>query len=268
MIGLLMSVLSCMDPHPMGRPSAPPLAYPMTFATYPPPTLPPLPEPIENIDPMAEVPDVAVPPQLEEWPIPYGPVRERLTMEYLSDHVGEDYIVGLPAMDSRMVPRVIVLHWTGQGYARSAWYTFQPERRPNRPDLHGAKALNLSVHFIVDRDGTIYRLMEETRVGRHTIGLNHLSIGVENVGDGDGWPLTEAQVASNIDLIHYLHARFPSITHVIGHYEYRSFEHAGHEYFQEHDSRRRTRKVDPGEPFMEAVRYGIRELPLLEPPAY
>lgn len=263
-LGILLA--ACSEPLPLQRPAPPPAAYPMTFTSYPPPTLPPLPEPAEEVDPMAEVEGVPEPAQLKDWPIPYGPTRERLTMDYLAAHVGPDSITGIPAMDSRMVPRVVVLHWTGGGYAKSAWFTFQPERRPRRPDLTGAKALNLSVHFIVDRDGTIFRIMDETRVGRHTIGLNHLSIGVENVGDGDRWKMTDAQIQSNIDLVRYLKARFPSISHVIGHYEYRSFEHAGHDYFQEHDSRRRTRKVDPGEDFMGAVRTGIQDLGLLGPP--
>ena len=263
----ILALLSCSEPRPLAEPADPPPAYPLTFETYPSPELPPLPEPEpEPTDPLAEVPDAEPPEQLKDWPIPYGRVRERLTMDYLAAHVGQDYISGVPALDSRMTPRVVVLHWTGNGYLKSAWFTFQPERRPRRPDLQGAKALNLSVHFIVDRDGTIYRIMDEDRVGRHTIGLNHLSIGVENIGDGDRWPLTEAQVQSNIDLLRYLKTRFPSITHVIGHYEYRAFENAGHDYFQEHDTRRRTRKIDPGEPFMAAVRAGLQDLPLLGPP--
>jgi hypothetical protein len=262
----LMALLSCVEPQPLQRPAPPPEPYPLQYTTYPPAELPPFPEPIVEVDPLAEVDGVDEPEQLKDWPIPYGAVRERLTMDYLAAHIGEDAITGIPALDSRMVPRVIVLHWTGGGYARSAWFTFQPERRPRRPDLKGAKALNLSVHFIVDRDGTIFRIMDETRVGRHTIGLNHLSIGVENVGDGGRWKLTDAQIASNIDLVRYLKTRFPSVTHLIGHYEYRSFEHAGHDYFQEHDSRRRTRKDDPGEDFMAAVRAGTADLSLLGAP--
>ncbi len=35
---------------------------------------------------------------------------------------------------------------------------------------------------MVDRDGTRYRLMPETYMARHVIGLNYYSIGIENVG--------------------------------------------------------------------------------------
>ena len=257
---VLSVVAACDEPGPRRIGAASP--GPVAFGRYDPPPPPPPPP----VDPMAEVEGVPEPEQLQDWLIPYGPRREALTAAYLAAHVGPHAVTGDDAADSRMVPRVIVLHWTAQGSARSAWFTFQPERSPDRRYSEGAKALNISAHFIVDRKGVIFRLMEETRVGRHTIGLNHLSVGVENVGDGKRYPLTAAQVQSNADLVRYLKARFPSITHLIGHFEYRAFEHAGHDYFQEHDTRRRTRKVDPGADFMAAVRAEVADLGLLGPP--
>lgn len=259
----LLAHLGCIDPPTSSSSPAVPLRPapgPVSFARYDPPY-----PPAEALA-EAAVADVPLPPKLKDWPIAYGPRREQLTADYLAAHVGPDAVTGDPAADSRMVPRVVILHWTAGGSARSAWFTFQPERRPRRPDLQGAKALNISAHFIVDRDGTTYRLMDEDRVGRHTIGLNHLSIGVENVGDGKRWPMTDDQITANIDLVRYLKARFPSITHLIGHHEYRAFEIAGHPYFQEHDTPRRTQKIDPGPAFMAAVRAGITDLNLLGPP--
>jgi len=251
-------LLSCHAPRPLDAPQPPPEPYVLTYAT-------PEPEPEPEPEPPPPPPP-ELPAQLIEWPIPYTEKREALTQAYLAAHVGEHRVTDDAAADSRMVPRVVVLHWTGGCCHKSAWNTFQPERRPRRPDLTGSKALNISAHFVIARDGTIYRLIEEDRVARHTIGLNHLAIGVENVGDGEEYPLTDAQLASNIDLVRYLKAAFPDITHLIGHYEYRSFEHAGHDYFQEHDTRRRTRKVDPGAEFMAAVRMETADLGLLGPP--
>ena len=117
----------------------------------------------------------------------------------------------------------------------------------------------MSTQFIVDRDGTIYRLFREDLVGRHTIGLNHLAIGVENVGGGTRWPLTEAQVQANVDLVRHLEGRFP-LTHLIGHHEYRGLE--AHPYFKETDPGFRTFKCDPGPAFMERVRDGVSDLAL------
>jgi N-acetyl-anhydromuramyl-L-alanine amidase AmpD len=117
----------------------------------------------------------------------------------------------------------------------------------------------------VDRDGTVYQILEETAIGRHVIGLNHLSIGIENVGDRHNYPLTQDQIDSNVALIRHLSARH-EITHVIGHYEYREME--GHPYFQEQRDRFRTIRGDPGEDFMRGVREEIRDLGLQGAPPF
>ena len=114
-------------------------------------------------------------------------------------------------------------------------------------------------HFVVDRDGTIYRLAPETWMGRHTIGLNHIAIGVENVGDGARYPLTRAQVEANARLVRYLAGKH-AITHVIGHHESARME--GHAYWRELDPKYRNRKPDPGKAFMRKVRARIADLGL------
>lgn len=161
-----------------------------------------------------------------------------------------------------MTPRVIVLHWTAGPTAASARATFAPARLAGRADLLDAGALNVGAQFLVDRDGTIERLFPEDRVVRHCIGLNHLAIGIENVGGGPEWPLTDAQVAANAALVRWLAATYP-ITHLIGHLEYRSLE--GHPYFEERDPTYRTTKPDPGVAFLSQVRAQVVDLALLGP---
>ena len=120
--------------------------------------------------------------------------------------------------------------------------------------------MNVSAHFVVARDGTIWRLLPEDRVARHVIGMNHLSIGIENVGGIDGYPLTQAQVDANAALVRHLKAAWPGITHLIGHLEYQQME--GHPYFQETDPNYRTVKPDPGVDFMTRVRALVDDLGL------
>ena len=160
-------------------------------------------------------------------------------------------------------PTGIVLHWTGGATMESAWATFAPTTLSGRADVAAGGSLNVSAHFLVDRDGSIYRLMPDTWMARHCIGLNHTSIGVENVGDGGAWPLTPAQVAANADLIRYLVSKHP-ITWLIGHHEYRKME--GTPYFVETDPTYRTVKVDPGDAFMSEVRAKVADLGLKGPP--
>ena len=158
-----------------------------------------------------------------------------------------------------MDPKVIVLHWTAGSSAKSTWNTFSSARLRGRANIQRGGAVNVGSQFLVDRDGTIYQLLDEKRIARHCIGLNHISIGVENVGGKSGYPLTEAQLEANEQLIRYLAGKY-DITHVIGHYEYRAFE--GHPYFSEKDDTYRTVKIDPGKEFMANIRVRISDLGL------
>lgn len=191
-------------------------------------------------------------------PISFDEERVRLTIEYRREH--QD-----PELDHIDIePRMIVLHYTGGSSADATWRYFDRTRlESERATLRGAGAVNVSAHFLVDRDGTIYRLMPETRMARHCIGLNHVAIGVENVGDGDDHPLTEAQVTANAALVRFLAARYP-ITHLIGHHESRAME--GQPYFLERDDAYRNRKPDPGAAFMREVRARVADLDLAGPP--
>jgi len=201
-------------------------------------------------------------PEIVDKPIIYNAERAELMRSYLVAHNGAEQPED-PMVATTMEPKVVVLHWTAVGSLQGSFNAFNHVRIRSARSISKAGAVNVSVQFLVDRDGTIYRLMDETRMGRHTIGLNHLAIGVENVGGGAKWPLTQAQVNANADLIRDLTKRH-GITHVIGHHEYRLMEK--HPYFQELDPNYRTRKSDPGPEFMNQVRALIQDLKLEGPP--
>jgi N-acetyl-anhydromuramyl-L-alanine amidase AmpD len=190
-------------------------------------------------------------------PIAWNEERERLTLEYRRAHSDS------AATDLTIAPRAIVLHYTGVDSASATRDYFDDARiEARRPVLARAGAVNVSAHFLVDRDGTIYRLQPETRFARHCIGLNHIAIGIENVGDDAKVPLTDMQVIANAALIRDLMVRFP-ITHLLGHSEVREFE--GHPYYLERDPTYRTIKRDPGARFMSRVRALIDDLKLAGP---
>src|SRR5207237_9296328 len=116
----------------------------------------------------------------------------------------------------------------------------------SRPALARAGAVNVSSHYVVDRDGTIYRIQPETRFARHCIGLNHIAIGIENAGDDKRWPLTDAQVAADAALVRDLATRFP-ITHLLGHSEVMGFR--DNPLYVERDPTYKNDKPDPGKAF-------------------
>ena len=188
-------------------------------------------------------------PKIIDRPISFDEQRVELTLEYLASHYG--LVQNKPTIS----PQMVVVHWTVIPTMEATFNTFNPSTLPNaRADIQSAGALNVSSQFLVDIDGTIYRLMPETTMARHVIGLNHCAIGIENVGPGADGKLTSAQLEANVILINYLQKKYP-IKFVIGHYEYQNF--VGHPLWLEKDESYRTEKVDPGIEFMEALRKQI-----------
>ena len=190
--------------------------------------------------------------QIIDQPILFDAQRVALTKEYLQTRYGLDG-------DSITIrPQMIVLHHTVVPTYEKTFEVFNPTTLPNwRPELENVSGLNVSSQFVVDRDGTIYRLMPETYMARHVIGLNHCAIGVENVGGTKELPLTKAQVKANRRLVRYLAKKYP-VEYLIGHHEYTKFE--GHELWLEVDEGYRTKKTDPGANFMQEVRKRTKNL--------
>ena len=196
--------------------------------------------------------------KMKSRPIDFNQERIDLTLAYRRIHQDPH------AQDILIQPKMIILHWTGINSLQSTWNYFNRTRaEAARSQLAAAGEVNVSAHFLVDRDGTIFRLMPETWMARHCIGLNQVAIGIENVGDGEKFPLTEAQAKANAALVRYLKARHP-IEYLIGHMEYRRME--GTPLFVERDPGYRNNKPDPGINFMAKVRELVNDLKLHGPP--
>lgn len=198
--------------------------------------------------------------KIHDRPIQFSADRVNGTLQYIADHYGES------PEDILIVPRIVVLHWTAIDDFEESFAAFDPETLGgSRPGLAAAGDLNVSIQFLVDRKGRVYRLMPETWMARHCIGLNYSAIGVENVGGGNGIDnLTDEQLEANIRLVRYLAVKYPTIRYLIGHMEYLDFE--GDALWLEKDPSYRTGKIDPGDRFMSAVRAGVADLGLEGPP--
>ncbi|GIL39772.1 N-acetylmuramoyl-L-alanine amidase [Rhodospirillales bacterium TMPK1] len=127
---------------------------------------------------------------------------------------------------------MLVLHYTGMRDAASAL------ARLCDP------ASQVSAHYVVDEDGTIYRLVEETQRAWHAgvsqwrdiRDVNSRSIGIEIVNPGHDFayhPFPAAQMAAVADLAHDILGRHPiPPRNVVGHSDIAP-----------------ARKIDPGEKF-------------------
>jgi N-acetylmuramoyl-L-alanine amidase len=158
---------------------------------------------------LALVSAIAPKPHIVSKPIPYGPQRKAEMAAYAKKHYGID--------SWRLHPKVIVEHYTAGNSFSAAWNAFAS----NAPDPELRELPGDCAHFIVDRNGTIYQLVPLTVMCRHTVGLNYVAIGIENVGTSDAEILHDpAQIRSSLALTAWLVGRFHiRIRNVIGHNE-------------------------------------------------
>ncbi len=190
-------------------------------------------------------------------PINYSKERTELSLQYLKDRHG--LIQDKPSIS----PKMIVLHFTNGGTIASNFNYFNQSTIESARSFNKKESnLNVGAHFLVDRDGTIYQLIDTNLLARHTIGLNYCAIGVENIGSTKN-PLTEKQVEANAQLIRYLVQKY-SIEYLIGHQEYGVFRKST--LWKETNSKYFTGKEDPGKDFMQKVRAKIADLHLKSTP--
>lgn len=185
---------------------------------------------------------------IHQTPIQFNKERIALTRQYQLTHYGID------SKSIEIEPKMIVLHWTSIPTFAATFRVFNtptfPKNSPRIKEL--PDRLNVSSHFVVDRDGKIYQLMPELWMARHVIGLNHYALGIENIGGiNDKDDLTEAQVKANAFLVCYLKKKYPTINYVIGHNEYLKFKKTS--LWLEKDPTYQTDKKDPGPSFVAKV---------------
>lgn len=190
-------------------------------------------------------------------PIDYSKEKIKLSLEYMKEHHGLDQ------KTPKIAPKIIVLHYTAGGTVESNFKYFNNLYLENqRSTLKNQSPLNVSSHFIIDRDGTIYQLVDPEMFARHTIGLNYCAIGIENIGS-KAQPLTDKQVEANAELVRYLTKKYP-IEYLIGHSEYGVFRNS--KLWKESNPKYFTGKADPGDDFMKKVRTKVMDLKLKSQP--
>jgi hypothetical protein len=149
-------------------------------------------------------------PRIHDWPIPYGPARKRDMAAYSKRHYGRF------EWRLRRVEHV-VQHYAVTNSAQTIWNTFAP----NRPDVEYGELPGVCSHFVINGRGRIFRLVGLRTRCRHTVGLNHLSAGIEHTGFSDGQVMGNArQLRASLRLTRWLRCRFGlGVRRVIGHNE-------------------------------------------------
>jgi len=149
-------------------------------------------------------------PRIVDRLVPFGAARRAETARYAERHYGVDTW-------RLRSPHVIVEHYTATTSFAPVWATFAADT----PDPELGELPGTCAHFVVDRDGTIYRLVPLGTICRHTVGLNWTAIGIEHVGTSDASILgNRGQLAASLRLTLWLMQRYRiSLPNVIGHAE-------------------------------------------------
>ena len=149
-------------------------------------------------------------PKIVDWKIPYGRKRKHDMAGYSRRHYGQ-FEWRLKRVEQ------IVEHYAVTDSARTVYNTFAP----NVPDVEYGELPGVCAHFVVNDAGRIFRLVGLGIRCRHTVGLNHLSIGIEHTGNSDAEVMgTARQLRASLRLSRWLRCRFDlKARRVIGHNE-------------------------------------------------
>ncbi|WP_157693008.1 N-acetylmuramoyl-L-alanine amidase [Pedococcus dokdonensis] len=147
--------------------------------------------------------DVPAAPRIVSDHLAFEAARKAETAAYSLRHYG--------VRTARLQPSMIVLHYTESDTYASVRSLFAADL-PNRGEAPGTCA-----HYVVDQDGTIHELVPPTLRCRHTVGLNHVAIGIEFVQASHGhdprWAAQQvlarrAQALAGASLVEHLQRRF------------------------------------------------------------
>jgi beta-N-acetylhexosaminidase len=149
-------------------------------------------------------------PEITDDLIPFPRKRRREMAAYSERHYGERAF--------RLTDvRTIVEHITASSTYSSAYNTFAADV----PDAELNELPGVCAHFVIDTDGTIYKLVRLGLRCRHTVGLNDRSIGIEHVATSDDQVMgNRKQLQASLKLTRWLQDRYEVPTkYVIGHAE-------------------------------------------------
>src|SRR6266700_3895568 len=198
--------------------------------------------------------------EIFEKPIIFDDLRIRLTQQYILTHYG------LSLLSIELVPKIVVIHMSENNTLASSYEELRPAVMS-----HGKKAsadvgeseLNRSVHYLIDRDGNIYSIMNDFYIAKQETGMDMHAVGISNVGSG-AMPPTDAQIIADARLVRFLRLKYPTIRWLIGAPESQAF--AGSALWEERDPEYRIGARAPNADFMTALRDRLADLKLKSTP--
>lgn len=158
------------------------------------------------------IPAVAAPRIIQD-PIPFSQARQRQMVGYAKRHYGIK-------SSTLNTPKAIVLHFTVSDSYRPIWNYFASNEPAPGPAGSRAERPGSCTQFVVDKNGRIYQLTSLRQMCRHTIGLNHVALGIEFVEMSNAANILQRprQLAAGRKLVRWLQGKFQiRAADVLGH---------------------------------------------------
>ncbi|MCA9792406.1 MAG: N-acetylmuramoyl-L-alanine amidase [Candidatus Eremiobacteraeota bacterium] len=198
-----------------------------------------------------------VAPRLKDWLLPYKQWNQEYRA-YFKRHYGDTRLTFKPEM--------IVMHYTVVPSARSVWDGFARGANMSAGD-QGTVWGHVSVQLMIDRDGTIYRLLPLDRRCTGAYGVNHKALSIEMVARDEADLLShDDQVFASFCLVRWLMEEYDiPASKVVAHYEVSQGKSVVPEYMDLADSTwpdgypPSSARTDPGPTYMKWLRSYLRK---------
>jgi N-acetylmuramoyl-L-alanine amidase len=191
--------------------------------------------------------------EVNDKPIVFEDLRTKLTQEYVKKHYG----ISLKAID--FSPAMLVVHRSRTADLADFFDTVRNSTLPGTQEFEDDEEadVNLSTHYVIDRDGSIYSLMKDFQIARHSIGLDRHAIGITIVGIAADAP-SDKQVVAAAMLARYLKAEYNSLAWLVSDAETAGFENSP--LWEEKLPFVRQPDADPGTEYMTKLRGFVTDL--------
>lgn len=172
-----------------------------------------VPVPSVQAEPALPDPAEAIKPAIIWDPIPYPAKRKKQMAKYAWRHYGINSW-------KHPGPKQIVLHFTVSSTYKSVWYHFASNTAGGGQSGTKAEKPGGCSQFVVGKNGKIYQLVPLDVMCRTTVGLNHVSFGIEVVEERSASRILNRpkQLRGLVKLVRWLQVKYGiSKQNVIGH---------------------------------------------------
>ena len=198
-------------------------------------------------------------PKYVPWMLPYQE-WENEYRAYFDRHYRDPRI--------QLQPNLICMHYTVTDSAEAVWNGFRRGCRMSNGNK-GSVPGHVSVHLMIDKDGTVYQLLPFDRRCTGAYGVNHKAISIEMVAANEGDLLSRTrQVWSSFCVVRDLMKRYQiSPSGVIAHYEVSQGKSVVPDYLDYNDTDYPDRypekyaRFDPGTTYMAWLRSYLQKNP-------